>query len=52
MSRGIDLAIRRAEAADADAIGRLLDDFNREFDEPTPGRSALAARMRQLLAGG
>ena len=44
--------VRRAERCDADAIGRLLDDFNREFDEPTPGATALAERVRQLLDAG
>jgi len=42
--------VRRAGIDDVDAIGRLLYDFNREFDEPTPAPSALADRMRQLLA--
>jgi len=45
-----DHIIRRAEAADAGAVGRLLHDFNREFDEPTPGPEQLARRIRQLLA--
>ena len=44
--------IRLADRDDADAIGRLLYAFNREFDEPTPEPSALAERMRQLLDGG
>jgi ribosomal protein S18 acetylase RimI-like enzyme len=44
--------VRRGEAADADAIGRLLHDFNTEYDDPTPGPAALAARIRELLAGG
>ena len=44
--------IRRAGTGDAEAVGRLLDDFNTEFDEPTPGPDALAARVRKLLAGG
>jgi ribosomal protein S18 acetylase RimI-like enzyme len=44
--------VRRATAEDAEAVGRLLDDFNREFDEPTPGPEALAKRVRELLAGG
>lgn len=44
--------VRIADHADADAIGRLLYAFNREFDEPTPEPSALAERMRQLLDGG
>jgi len=49
--KGADLAVRRAGAADADVIGRLLHDFNSEFEEPTPGPRALADRVRQLLAG-
>ncbi|HEX7164963.1 MAG TPA: GNAT family N-acetyltransferase [Trebonia sp.] len=44
--------VRQANRADADAIGRLLYAFNREFDEPTPAPSVLAERMRQLLDGG
>jgi ribosomal protein S18 acetylase RimI-like enzyme len=42
-------AVRRAERDDADVIGRLLHDFNREFDEPTPDPPELAARIRELL---
>src|SRR5215218_2370581 len=52
MSGSADLAVRQAEVADAEVIGRLLHDFNTEFDEPTPGPRALAERVRQLLAGG
>lgn len=44
--------VRLAGRDDADAIGRLLYDFNREFDEPTPAPSALAERLRQLIEGG
>jgi GNAT superfamily N-acetyltransferase len=44
--------VRIASRDDADAIGRLLYAFNREFDEPAPAPSALAARMRLLLDGG
>ena len=44
--------VRRAERADAEEVGRLLHDFNTEFDEPTPGPAALAERMRQLLDAG
>jgi ribosomal protein S18 acetylase RimI-like enzyme len=47
-----DLAVRRADVADAEAVGRLLHDFNTEFDEPTPSPAALADRVRQLLAAG
>jgi ribosomal protein S18 acetylase RimI-like enzyme len=52
MSGGHDHSVRRAEQGDAEAIGRLLHDFNTEFDEPTPGPRALADRIRQLLDGG
>lgn len=44
--------VRLAGRDDAEAIGRLLHAFNREFDEPAPAPLALAERMRQLLAGG
>jgi ribosomal protein S18 acetylase RimI-like enzyme len=44
--------VRRASAADAEAAGRLLHDFNTEFDEITAGPQALAERVVQLLAGG
>jgi ribosomal protein S18 acetylase RimI-like enzyme len=44
--------VREATEADAEAVGRLLDDFNREYDDPTPGAEALARRVRMLLAGG
>ena len=44
--------IRQADRGDADAIGRLLYAFNREFDEPAPAPSVLAQRLRQLLDGG
>src|SRR3954454_8827664 len=46
-----DLTVRRAGDADADAIGSLLHDFNTEFKDVTPGPEALAARVRELLAG-
>jgi ribosomal protein S18 acetylase RimI-like enzyme len=49
---GARLGVRLAGPADAEAVGRLLDAFNREFDEPTPGARQLAARIRELLAGG
>lgn len=42
-------AVRRATEADAEAVGRLLHDFNAEFDEPTPGPDVLAERVRVLL---
>ena len=44
--------VRPATRDDADAIGRLLYAFNREFDEPTPEPASLAERIGQLLDGG
>ena len=43
--------VRRGEPADADAIGRLLHDFNTEYEDFTPGADKIAARVRELLAG-
>ncbi len=45
-------SVRLAVAGDAAEIGRLLDDFNREYDDPTPGPAALAARITELLTAG
>lgn len=45
-------AVRRATAEDAEAIGRLLHDFNTEYEDPTPGPAVLAERLRLLMAGG
>jgi ribosomal protein S18 acetylase RimI-like enzyme len=42
--------VRTAEPADAEAIGRLLHDFNSEYDYPTPGSRKIAERISQLLA--
>jgi len=47
-----DPTVRPAELADAEAIGRLLHEFNSEFDEATPGPHRLAERVRQLLGEG
>ena len=43
---------RRAQTSDAEAIARLLHDFNTEYGDFTPGPEALAKRMRWLLARG
>jgi GNAT superfamily N-acetyltransferase len=45
-------SVRLAVAGDAAEIGRLLDDFNREYNDPTPGPEALAARIVELLEAG
>jgi GNAT superfamily N-acetyltransferase len=44
--------VRRATAADAGDIGRLLHDFNTEYDDITPGPQALAERIEQLVGAG
>lgn len=49
MEREVD--VRIATVADAAEVGRLLDAFNREFDDPTPGADVLAARLGRILAG-
>jgi GNAT superfamily N-acetyltransferase len=41
--------VRLATVDDADEVGRLLHDFNVEFDTPSPGPDVLAGRLRQLL---
>jgi ribosomal protein S18 acetylase RimI-like enzyme len=46
-----DVGVRAAGTADAEVIGRLLHDFNTEYDEITPGPGAVADRVRELLAG-
>jgi ribosomal protein S18 acetylase RimI-like enzyme len=40
---------RLADIADAATVGRLLHDFNAEYDEFSPGPEALERRMRKLL---
>jgi ribosomal protein S18 acetylase RimI-like enzyme len=44
-----DAVIRRATPGDADAVARLLHDFQLEFDEPTPGIDALEGRYADLI---
>jgi ribosomal protein S18 acetylase RimI-like enzyme len=46
------IAVRRAVGDDAAVIARLLHDFNREYDEPTPEPEVLAVRIAALLEGG
>ena len=44
--------IRRAELVDAEDVGRLLHDFNTEYDDYTPGPDAVGKRIAQLLESG
>ncbi|MFQ6173285.1 GNAT family N-acetyltransferase [Oryzobacter sp. R7] len=41
-----------ATAADFAVAGRLLHDFNTEYDDPSPGSEALAARVAELVGAG
>jgi ribosomal protein S18 acetylase RimI-like enzyme len=47
-----DLTVRKASAADAPEVARLLHDFDTEFDEPVPEVSVLAERYAELLGSG
>jgi ribosomal protein S18 acetylase RimI-like enzyme len=49
---GLDPRVRRATNADVDSIGRLLHDFNTEYNDVTPGPRALAERVRELFDHG
>ena len=49
---GLEPRVRIGELGDCDAIGRLLDSFNREFDDPTPGPASLSRRMQELISEG
>ena len=44
--------VREGDLDDCQAIGRLLHDFNREFDEPTPPPDEIADRIGELLDAG
>ena len=44
-----DTTVRRATPGDADSVARLLQDFQEEFDEPSPGVEALAERYADLI---
>lgn len=44
--------VRQATGEDAETIGRLLHDFNTEFEDVTPGPARLAVRLRELMAEG
>jgi ribosomal protein S18 acetylase RimI-like enzyme len=49
MSSAPEPDVRLAQLADAERVGELLHDFNREFDEPTPDPKWLAQRVGELL---
>lgn len=42
-------SVRLATPADATVVGRLLFDFNTEFEAPTPDAAAFAGRFADLL---
>jgi GNAT superfamily N-acetyltransferase len=42
---------RIATVAEAQEVAGLLDQFNREFDTPSPGPTVLTARLQRLLSG-
>jgi len=44
--------VRRATVSDVGVIGKLLYDFNTEYNDPTPRPAALAKRMGKLMEGG
>ena len=44
--------VRRARVEDAEAVGRMLHDFNTEYDDHTPGPETMGKRIRELLASG
>jgi ribosomal protein S18 acetylase RimI-like enzyme len=44
--------IRRADLGDASDVGRLLHDFNTEYDDYTPGAETMGKRIGQLLESG
>lgn len=46
----VDVSVRLAEVADAETVGRLLRNFNDEFDTAGPTASEFARRFRTLLA--
>ncbi|HSF97465.1 MAG TPA: GNAT family N-acetyltransferase [Ornithinibacter sp.] len=52
-SDAVSVPVSLAVAPEALAVaGRLLHDFNTEYDDPTPGPDAVAERLGTLVAGG
>jgi ribosomal protein S18 acetylase RimI-like enzyme len=46
------LDVRRAELSDAEEVGRMLHDFNEEYEDVTPGPDVIARRLRPLMESG
>ena len=44
-----EIRVRRATPGDAAAVARLLDDFQAEFNEPSPGAEQLEERYADLI---
>ena len=51
-SAAMNADVREATEADAETIGRMLHDFNTEFDEPAPSPQWIAKRIAGLMAAG
>jgi ribosomal protein S18 acetylase RimI-like enzyme len=47
-----EIVVRRALAADAPEVARLLHDFNTEYDDFSPGVAVLAERAGHMLTRG
>ncbi|HEY1687530.1 MAG TPA: GNAT family N-acetyltransferase [Solirubrobacteraceae bacterium] len=52
MTEAAASGVRVADSTDVKSIGRLLHDFNTEYDDPTPGPERLAQRVAELLDEG
>jgi len=50
LGRMADSDVRRATTADAAVVGRLLFDFNTEFETETPSADEFAGRFARLLS--
>jgi ribosomal protein S18 acetylase RimI-like enzyme len=44
--------VRQAGVDDAEAVGRMLHDFNSEYDDFTPGPETMGKRIAELLESG
>ena len=51
MGRVTSTTVIRATPDHAAVVGRMLADFNAEFDTPGPSAAEFAGRLRRLLAG-